>query len=80
MLDYYVCVHTPGAPGDHGPQPQMPNLAPNCKKYHKVSTGEGCYKINKDAGITLDQFRKWNPTVDARCSNLWAGYYVCVGV
>ncbi|KAL3954153.1 hypothetical protein ACCO45_012109 [Purpureocillium lilacinum] len=80
LIDFYVCVHVPGAPVTGGPQPQMPNLDPKCKKYHKVGDGEGCYEINKNAGITLDQFRKWNPTVDARCSNLWAGYYVCVGV
>lgn len=80
MLDYYVCVHIPGAPSNQGPKPQMPGLDQSCKKYHKVGDGEGCFAINKDAGITLAQFRKWNPTVDASCSNLWAGYYVCTGV
>lgn len=30
--------------------------------------------------ISLDQFRSWNPAVDANCDNLWLGYYVCVGV
>ena len=81
QLDYNVCVHVPGAVNTHGPTPQMPNLTSDCKKYHKVTDGENCPGIQKEAGgITLAQFRKWNPTVDAKCSNLWNGYYVCTGV
>ncbi|KAJ5201775.1 uncharacterized protein N7498_006438 [Penicillium cinerascens] len=81
QLDYNVCVHVPGAVNTHGPTPQMPNLTSDCKKYHKVTDGESCPEVQKEAGgITLAQFRKWNPTVDAKCSNLWNGYYVCTGV
>ncbi|CAI7592359.1 unnamed protein product [Penicillium pancosmium] len=81
QLDYNVCVHVPGAVNTHGPTPQMPNLASDCKMYHKVTDGESCPEIQKEAGgITLAQFRKWNPTVDTKCSNLWNGYYVCTGV
>ncbi|KAL4994067.1 hypothetical protein BDV10DRAFT_189402 [Aspergillus recurvatus] len=72
-LDYYVCVHV-------APKPQMPDITADCKKYHKVQPGEGCYAIDSANGITLDQFRKWNPTINASCSNLWVDYYVCVGV
>ncbi|KAL4884128.1 hypothetical protein BJY04DRAFT_215560 [Aspergillus karnatakaensis] len=72
-LDYYVCVHVT-------PKPQMPDIVDSCKTYHKVSSGEGCWSIDSAYGITLDQFRKWNPTIDASCSNLWVDYYVCVGV
>ncbi|KUM56608.1 hypothetical protein ACN42_g10598 [Penicillium freii] len=81
QLDYNVCVHIPGATNTHGHTPQMPNLSPDCKTYHKVADGESCPEIQKKAGgITLDQFRKCNPTIDAKCSNLWNGYYVCTGV
>ncbi|KAJ6127734.1 hypothetical protein N7471_008951 [Penicillium samsonianum] len=80
VLVLFVCFHVPNASSTHGPMLQMPSLDQKCKKYHKVGDGEGCYQINQDAGITLSQFRKWNPTVDAQCSNLWAGYYVCTGV
>ncbi|KAJ5686461.1 hypothetical protein N7536_009080 [Penicillium majusculum] len=81
QLDYNVCVHIPGATNTHGPTPQMPNLSSDCKTYHKVADGESCPAIQKEAGgITLAQFRKWNPTIDAKCSNLWSGYYVCTGV
>ncbi|RJE19225.1 LysM domain protein [Aspergillus sclerotialis] len=87
-LDYYVCVHVPGAsttspqptPTPNGPRPQMPNITKDCKKFHKVQSGEGCYAIEQENNITPDQFLKWNPYVDATCTNLWAGYYVCVGV
>ncbi|KAL4897793.1 hypothetical protein BDV59DRAFT_208451 [Aspergillus ambiguus] len=77
-LDYYVCVHVPGAAT--GPQPQMPGIVSNCKQFYKVKSGDSCYTINTAAGITLAQFRKWNTQIDAGCSNLWVGYYVCTGV
>ncbi|BCS24217.1 uncharacterized protein APUU_40661S [Aspergillus puulaauensis] len=89
-LDYYVCVHVPGAtatstspkPTDtpSGPTPQMPGIVSNCKDFHLIEDGGSCWSIYTDAGITLDQFRKWNAEVDAGCTNLWLGYYVCVGI
>ncbi|KAE8148761.1 hypothetical protein BDV25DRAFT_12010 [Aspergillus avenaceus] len=86
-LDYYVCVHVPGAtttssspePTSTGPQPQMPGIVDSCKTFYKVKSGDSCYSINAAAGITLDQFRKWNTQIDATCSNLWVDYYVCIG-
>ncbi|KAL2802066.1 hypothetical protein BJX63DRAFT_426345 [Aspergillus granulosus] len=71
--NYYICVHV-------APKPQMPDIISECSKYHKVQSGEGCWAIDSAYGITLDQFRKWNLTIDASCSNLWVDYYVCVGV
>lgn len=80
-LDFYVCIHVPGAVNTHDPTPQMPNLTPDCKKYYKVADGESCPAIQKEAGgISLAQFPEWNPTVDANCGNLWNEYYVCSGV
>lgn len=84
-LDYYVCVHVPGAtttsaPQPSGPTPQMPGIVSNCKKYHLIADGDSCYSIDTAAKITLAQFRSWNTQVDASCSNLWLNYYVCVGV
>ncbi|KAJ5369412.1 hypothetical protein N7509_014024 [Penicillium cosmopolitanum] len=69
-LDYYPA----------GPTPQMPGIVSNCKKYHLIADGDSCYSINTAAKITLAQPRTWNTQVDASCSNLWLGYYVCVGV
>ncbi|KAK8036237.1 hypothetical protein PG993_008851 [Apiospora rasikravindrae] len=90
-LDYYVCVHVPGAattaaaPSQptktpSGPTPQMPGIVDNCKAYHQVKSGDSCWSIYTDAGITLAQFRSYNKQVDANCSNLWLGYYVCTAV
>ncbi|KAF7174537.1 hypothetical protein CNMCM6106_009078 [Aspergillus hiratsukae] len=88
-LDYYVCVHVPGATTTSqapkptepaGPTPQMPGIVDNCKTFHLIQSGESCWSIYTDAGITFDQFRAWNTQVDAGCTNLWLGYYVCIGV
>lgn len=91
-LGYYVCVHVPGAtttsqapseptnPPSTGPTPQMPGIVEDCKSFHQVVSGDSCWSIYTNAGITFDQFRAWNTQVDAACSNLWLGYYVCVGV
>ncbi|KAJ5541561.1 hypothetical protein N7494_006637 [Penicillium frequentans] len=88
-LDYYVCVHIPGATTTpapkpttepSGPTPQMPGIVATCKSYHLIQAGDSCYSINTAAKITLAQFRTWNTLIDAACSNLWLGYYVCVGV
>lgn len=85
-LDYYVCVHTPGtattapAPEPTGPNPQMPGIVSDCKAFYQVKSGDSCYTINTATGITLAQFRTWNTLIDAGCSNLWVGYYVCTGI
>jgi hypothetical protein len=58
----------------------MPGVVSNYKKYHLIKDGESCWFIYTDAGIALAQLHKWNSQVDASCSNLWLGYYICVGV
>lgn len=58
----------------------MPEIVYNCKAFHRVVTGDSCWSIYTDAGITFEQFREYNTQVDSDCSNLWAGYYVCIGV
>lgn len=95
-LDYYVCVHTPGAaappttittttskapePTNSGPQPQMPGIVSNCKKFYKVKSGDGCDAIAKANNISPAQFHAYNTFVDSKCTNLWLDYYVCTGV
>ncbi|KAJ1323118.1 peptidoglycan DL-endopeptidase LytF [Microdochium nivale] len=69
-----------GQPTNSGPQPQMPGIVSNCKKYHLVKEGEGCWAIYTNAGISFDQFRAYNTQIDAQCSNMWKDVYVCVGV
>ncbi|KAK3312159.1 LysM domain-containing protein [Apodospora peruviana] len=93
-LDYYVCVHIPGAaplptttstsktpePTKTGPQPQMPDIVSNCKKFYMIKAGDGCDAIAKANNISTAQFLKYNPFVDSKCNNLWKDYYVCTGV
>ncbi|WEW59001.1 hypothetical protein PRK78_004469 [Emydomyces testavorans] len=87
-LDYYVCVHTPGAttvvpsptPTPTGPQPQMPGIVENCKKFYLVKSGDSCYTIGMATGVSLSQLRMWNKNISPSCDNLWLGYYICVGV
>ncbi|KAL4790497.1 hypothetical protein BDV19DRAFT_393978 [Aspergillus venezuelensis] len=78
-LDYYICVHVPGAtttqPSSPGPTddpsrptPQMPGIVDNCKSFHLIDSGDTCWSTYTEAGITLAQFRQWNIQVDAACS------------
>ncbi|OBT82153.1 hypothetical protein VE02_09821 [Pseudogymnoascus sp. 03VT05] len=88
-LDYYVCVHIPGArttapgvptPTNSGPTPQMPGVVADCKTFYKVASGDGCDKIGTKYNVSLAQLRSWNTQIDATCTNLWLDYYICVGV
>jgi hypothetical protein len=58
----------------------MPGVVSNCKSFHLVKSGDSCWSIYTDAGITFNQFVSWNKQVDSGCGNFWLGYYVCTGV
>ncbi|KAK4107828.1 carbohydrate-binding module family 50 protein [Canariomyces notabilis] len=60
--------------------PAMPGLAENCDRFYKVASGDQCDIIAQKHGITTSQFLTWNSFINAECSNLWLGYYVCVHV
>lgn len=62
------------------PTPIQPGMNGSCDGFHLVSSGDSCYGIAQNAGITLDQFYAWNPTVGTSCSSLWLGYYVCISL
>ncbi|KAL4879072.1 hypothetical protein BJY04DRAFT_220438 [Aspergillus karnatakaensis] len=92
-IDYYVCVHVPGASvtttqpptpeptaDPSKPEPQMPGIEDNCDGFHKIASGDQCGTIASRYGITLDQFRAWNSDINSDCTNLWLDYYVCVHV
>ncbi|KAL4860715.1 hypothetical protein BDV12DRAFT_208904 [Aspergillus spectabilis] len=73
LAGYYYCVATT----DIGLQP---GTISTCKKYHRVVSGDSCWSIEQEAGITAAQFNRWNSGVGEDCASLWAGYYVCIGV
>lgn len=62
------------------PSPTQDGVTSNCKTYYKVVSGDGCNTIEAQFGISDANFRKWNSFLNAGCSNLWAGYYCCIGV
>lgn len=96
FLGYYYCVAVPGTPttpkegtatgkdqggaAAAGPQPQQPGIVKNCKQFYQVQSGDGCYVIGQKYGISQAQFLLWNSGVKSDCSNVFLGYYVCVGV
>ncbi|TFY50197.1 hypothetical protein EVG20_g11662 [Dentipellis fragilis] len=53
-----------------GPPAGTGTLPPSrgCAKYYIVTSGDGCNKIDTQFGITLAQFRSWNPMVNADCN------------
>jgi len=45
-----------------------------------VRSGDSCYTIELAQGVTLAQLLSWNTQVNSLCTNLWLGYYICIGV
>jgi hypothetical protein len=43
----------------------MPGIVSNRKTFHLIQSGDSCWYIYADAGITFVQFRAWNTQVDA---------------
>ncbi|KAL5337117.1 hypothetical protein BJX70DRAFT_389455 [Aspergillus crustosus] len=70
---YYYCVATKDAA-------PMPDTISTCVEWHQIVSGDTCWLIESEYGITATQFGRWNPSVGASCESLWLGYFVCVGV
>jgi hypothetical protein len=69
--------------GDGGvvtPTPTQEGMIDGCGKFHKIESGDLCDDLAEEYGITRVQFDEWNPDAGRDCSNLWLGYYVCVGL
>ncbi|KAF2819907.1 hypothetical protein CC86DRAFT_398182 [Ophiobolus disseminans] len=62
------------------PQPTQPGMVGNCAKFHWIAKGVNCDQVTSYQKITREDFVKWNPTVNADCSGMWAEVNVCVGV
>ncbi|KAL4860365.1 hypothetical protein BDV12DRAFT_209781 [Aspergillus spectabilis] len=67
-LDYYNCVHVPGAtimlqgPPEptketSGPTPQMAGIVNNCRFFHLIEARDSSWPICTNAGIAFAQFR-----------------------
>ncbi|KAH6629732.1 LysM domain-containing protein [Boeremia exigua] len=75
---------TSSSPATTKPTPPAPTHTgqpANCNKWDVVQTGDGCWSMANDNGITLEQFYAWNPAVSNECvTNFWLGQAYCVGV
>ncbi|PWY70846.1 hypothetical protein BO94DRAFT_609132 [Aspergillus sclerotioniger CBS 115572] len=71
---------TTSSTGVTTPTPYETGMVDDCDAFHLVVSGDTCAAIVSDAGITLDEFYEWNPTVGDSCSGLWVDYYVCIGI
>lgn len=61
--------------------PTFPGTAWDCSGWHTVVSGDSCWSIQQEYGITLAQFLSWNPSVSEDCAiNFWATYSYCVRV
>jgi hypothetical protein len=62
------------------PTPIQEGMAKNCDEFYKVQSGDGCYAIATEYGISLDDFYAYNPAVGNDCSQLYPDNFVCVGL
>ncbi|KAK0613261.1 hypothetical protein B0T14DRAFT_438148 [Immersiella caudata] len=85
----WYCVAVPGTPTTRTVK-GVPSTIPfdnsstakptRCRRFYYVQQGDGCWQITKDAGISLDDFYKWNPNTAPDCAGMWSNIYVCVGL
>ncbi|KAI0110129.1 carbohydrate-binding module family 50 protein [Daldinia grandis] len=62
------------------PAPTPSGIAANCNACYHVVEGDNCWTITQAKHISFDDLRRWNPAIDASCSNLQLGYNYCIGV
>jgi len=62
------------------PTPTQPDMTTSCNSFRLVKSGDQCGTIAASAGISLDDFYAWNPSVGTTCATLLADDYVCIGV
>lgn len=74
---------TPTGP-DNGittPEPAQAGMVDNCNRFYHVEQYDYCYAIAAEFNVTPAQLAEWNTDIGGEaCTNLWAGYYICVGV
>jgi len=49
-----------------------------CTQFYVPGSGDNCYKVSAQFGLTLKQFYQLNPELDNTCSNLYTGRQYCV--
>ncbi|PIG88916.1 muramidase [Aspergillus arachidicola] len=65
----------------HPSHPTLPGTAPNCNKWYTAKKDDDCSTVQRDYGISADDFFRWNPSVSKDCKkNFWVDTSYCVGV
>lgn len=62
------------------PTPVQPGIVGNCHRFLLVCTGDSCGSITQAAGISLDDYYRWNPGAGSDCASPWRDYCVRYGV
>ncbi|KAF3941392.1 Endochitinase [Dactylella cylindrospora] len=62
------------------PSPTQEGVTDDCNLWHLVVSGDDCSVLATGAGASVDDIIDWNPAVGEQCTNLWGGYYACIGV
>ncbi|RUS32822.1 hypothetical protein BC938DRAFT_474160 [Jimgerdemannia flammicorona] len=70
-----LCIQ---AVGSKAPSSVQSSAAPKCFSWHTISSGESCWSISKDAGITQDNLVKYNPGLN--CSTIQPGQKICTAI
>ncbi|KAI9256233.1 hypothetical protein BY458DRAFT_535374 [Sporodiniella umbellata] len=50
----------------------------SCDKTYVVKNGDTCSKIDKAFGLTFSKLRKWNPSINPSCTNLYIDQVLCL--
>ncbi|TFK91429.1 carbohydrate-binding module family 50 protein [Polyporus arcularius HHB13444] len=64
--------------------PPAPTIAPgtvgedSCLQYYTVQPGDTCLAIETVFSLRDEEFRAWNPEIDANCANIQVGLSYCV--
>ncbi|RAK95290.1 LysM peptidoglycan-binding domain-containing protein [Aspergillus ibericus CBS 121593] len=62
------------------PSPTQSGMVSNCDAFYLVATGDTCTTVAQKKAVSVTDIVSWNPGVGTGCTNLWLGYYICVGV
>ncbi|GLA24712.1 hypothetical protein CBS147346_8935 [Aspergillus niger] len=62
------------------PLPTQSGMVSNCDAFYLVASGDTCTTVAQKKSVSVTDIIAWNPAVGTGCTNLWLGYYICVGV
>ncbi|KAF9881457.1 LysM domain-containing protein [Colletotrichum karsti] len=58
--------------------PSDPNTTPYCSWWYDNEGTQACARVLSDNFITLEDFRRWNPSIGASCSGFEAEHSYCI--